>query len=275
LPVLHRYFPQPQLAAFVEAIYLYQGDTPQHTKERRLPDGSMELVINLHEDTIRVYDREHPNQVQNFSGCVLGGAHSEFSIIDTATLVSTIGVHFKAGGAFPFLPLPATELSNEVIDLSTLWGDEAVDLREQLLVVDEAERKFHILEQFLLARMGALTFHHPAVSYALKVFQTMDERRSIAEVTEELGLSQKRFIQVFSEAVGLTPKLFCRVLRFQDVLRRLEKDEPVDWMDIALDCGYYDQAHFNHDFQAFSGLTPGSYLVQRSEFRNHVPLSNC
>jgi AraC-like DNA-binding protein len=272
LPFFRRYIPQPQLATFVEAFYLYEGDAPQHKKERRLPDGSMELVVNLHEDTIRVYDRQHTDQVQSFNGCILSGAHSEFSIIDTATLVSTIGVHFKPGGAFPFLRMPATELSNQVIDLSTLWGAAAIDLREQLLTVHTADTRFHILEQFLLARAGGLDYTHPAVTYALTEFQAVAERRSIAEITKEIGLSPKRFIQVFSDAVGLTPKLFCRILRFQEVLCRLEKGESVEWMDIALDCSYYDQAHFNHDFQAFSGLTPSSYLAQRSEFRNHVPL---
>jgi len=256
----------------VEAFYCYEGDAPQHIKERRLPDGSMELVVNLHEDTIRVYDRQHTDRVQSFSGCVLSGAHSEFSVIDTATLVSTIGVHFKPGGAFPFLRMPATELSSQVIDLSALWGAEATDLREQLLAAHAADTKFYILEQFLLEHAGGLDSTHPAVRYALAEFQTIAERRSIAEITKELGLSPKRFIQVFSEAVGLTPKLFCRILRFQRVLCRLEKGASVEWKDIALDCGYYDQAHFNHDFQAFSGLTPSSYLTRRSEFRNHVPL---
>ena len=91
-------------------------------------------------------------------------------------------------------------------------------------------------------------------------------------MTTQLGLSPKRFISLFEEAVGLTPKVFCRVLRFQDVLSLIEQGQPIGWADLALDCGYFDQAHFIHDFQAFSGLTPQAYLAQRSLFRNHVPL---
>ncbi|WP_420917122.1 helix-turn-helix domain-containing protein [Dictyobacter halimunensis] len=91
-------------------------------------------------------------------------------------------------------------------------------------------------------------------------------------IASEVGLSQRHFIQVFGEAVGLTPKLFCRVQRFQALLRSLEYGRPVHWAEAALNCGYYDQAHCIHDFQAFSGLTPSTYLSSRGQFHNHVPL---
>ena len=84
--------------------------------------------------------------------------------------------------------------------------------------------------------------------------------------------SQRRFIQLFSNEVGLTPKLFCRVNRFQRVVRSLASIEEVDWAEVALDCGYYDQAHFIHDFQDFAGITPSAYLEHCTEHLNHVPL---
>lgn len=92
--------------------------------------------------------------------------------------------------------------------------------------------------------------------------------RTIGGVTGQIALSQKRFIQVFHEEVGMTPKLFCRVRRF----RRIHRAGRVDWAQTALDCGYYDQAHFINDFRAFSGLSPTAYLDQRSDQPNHVPL---
>jgi AraC-like DNA-binding protein len=72
--------------------------------------------------------------------------------------------------------------------------------------------------------------------------------------------------------VGLTPKLFCRVRRFQRVLRRIGTGRPVEWAAVAVDCGYFDQAHFIRDFHAFSGINPSAYLAGRTEHLNHVPL---
>ena len=67
-------------------------------------------------------------------------------------------------------------------------------------------------------------------------------------------------------------KLFCRIQRFQEVLHLIGTGRQVEWADVALTCGYFDQAHFIHDFRTFSGLNPTAYLAQRSEHLNHVPL---
>jgi transcriptional regulator GlxA family with amidase domain len=146
-------------------------------------------------------------------------------------------------------------------------------LRDRLLEAKTPEAKFHVLEQTLLAQAARPLDRHPAVSLALKEFQSTPQPCPISAVVEDIGLSQRRFIQLFSEEVGLTPKLFCRIQRFQEVLCLFEKGIPFQWAEIALACGYFDQAHFIHDFQAFSGLNPITYLAQRGQqHRNHVPI---
>jgi AraC-like DNA-binding protein len=260
------------LSAYVENFSFSTMEAALHTgKERCLPNGQMAIVINLGHDTLRVSHREHTDQFRSFHGSVLNGAFSEFSVIDTTTLVTTISICFKPGGARLFLPMPVTELTNQAVDLTTLWGAAASDLREQLLAVQTNNERERILERFLLERMTWEQKPHPATTFALASFQAR-QRRSISEVTEQLGMSPKRFIHLFEEAVGLTPKVFCRVLRFQEVLSLIEQGTQTSWTDLALACGYFDQAHFIHDFQAFSGLTPQAYLAQRGPYRNHVPL---
>jgi methylphosphotriester-DNA--protein-cysteine methyltransferase len=146
-------------------------------------------------------------------------------------------------------------------------------LRDRLLEAKTPEAKFHSLEQTLLAQVARPLDRHPAVSLALKEFQSGPQPRPVSAVVEDIGLSQRRFIQLFSEEVGLTPKLFCRIQRFQEVLCLLEKGAPLHWTELALACGYFDQAHFIHDFQAFSGLNPTAYLAQRGQHhRSHVPI---
>ena len=274
-PIFLTYVPQPPLAAFVDMFWFHECCEPPHAKERRLPDGSIQLTINLREDMLRVYDRQDHEQFQSFSGCLLSGMRSQFVVIDAARLTSTIGVTFKPGGTIPFFKLPADELYDIDVPLEALWGTAASDLRNQLLEARTPERKFHILEQALLAHVIHPLTQHPAVAFALKEFQRelpYPYPGTIADVIEHVGLSSKRFIQVFREEVGLTPKLFCRIQRFQEVLRRIGQGEQIDWADIALTCGYFDQAHCIHDFRSFSGITPGSYLAQRGDHQNHVAL---
>jgi AraC-like DNA-binding protein len=276
--VYHTYKPPPPLSDFVEVIWLSEGFAQAHTKERKLPDGSMGLVINLHEDSFRIYDRWDPNRCETFRGCLLSGVQSEFIVIDTANQASIMGVHFKPGGGFPFFGMPASELYDVHVPLDALWGTKAGELRERLLEAETPKAKFAIVELYLLAQIARPFARHPAVAFALKEIQSAPQHRAIADLTEQIGLSPRRFIQVFSEEVGLTPKLFCRVRRFQQVLHSLHEGpldgRQIDWAGIASSCGYFDQAHFIRDFRAFSGLNPSVWFMLRGEHINHVPLKD-
>jgi AraC-like DNA-binding protein len=185
---------------------------------------------------------------------------------DTANLVSLIKVLFKPYGARALLPFPASEVCDQPVSLETVWGATANDLSEQLQAAKTPQRKFHLLDQFLLARLDEDQTPHPAVLYAVKEFQSTQEKRAVSQVTDSLGLSPKRFIHLFRETVGLTPKLYYRIQRFQQVLNLMEgEQDPIEWADVARMYGYFDQAHLLHDFQTFSGSTPEAYHKPKRE----------
>jgi AraC-like DNA-binding protein len=268
------YIPGPPLSDFVDMFWLYESGVAQHAKERVLPSGCAQLFVNLQEDRFRVYDPQDHDKCINFPGCLMSGPHSEFVVIDTANQASIIGIAFKPGGSFPFFNSPVSDLHNLQAPLELLWGRQAGYLREQLLEAKTSEARFRLLEQYLLAQAGwpgAPAFdRHPAVAFALKELRGSMRPRTVSEVTDQIGLSARRFIQVFSEEVGLTPKLYCRVRRLQEALGQVSKTRTVDWAALAARSGYFDQAHFIHDFRAFSGLNPTTYLANRGEYQNHV-----
>ena len=183
-----------------------------------------------------------------------------------------MGVHFRPGGAFPFFDVPASELADQSVPLDALWGSAASELRERLLATPTPEAKFRVLEACLLEQLAKPLERHPAVSFGIQQLR-QSQQQSVAQVVDKAGFSQRRFIQLFDEQVGLTPKRFCRVSRFQRVVQIAHGADEIDWADLALDCGYYDQAHFIHDFQSFAGITPTTYLLQRTQHLNHVPLA--
>jgi AraC-like DNA-binding protein len=264
--------PGPPLSQFVHLLWLYEGYTQPHAKERVLPSGEMQIVINLLEDRSCVYDRDDTDRCQTFRGALLSGAHSEYQVISTAIQAGVIGVHFRPGGAFPFLRMPAGELRDITVSLDALWGLSAVDLRDQLLEAPTHQARFEVLERVLVAELMRGCERHPAVLFAMRRLMTAPHQTTISHLTERIGLSPKRFIQVFRDETGYSPKVFYRIRRFQQALDRMEGQRSVEWARVALDCGYFDQAHFIHDFRAFSGINPSSYLVQQTPHRNHVPL---
>jgi AraC-like DNA-binding protein len=185
-----------------------------------------------------------------------------------------VGVHFKPGGAFGFLNLSPAELHNRHVALDDLWGPKAVELQDRLNECNTPAAKFRILEHSLLTSPTLRLTRDPAIGFALNRFRGSAQIPAVAQVTNQVGLSPKRFIRLFTEQVGMTPKLFCRVERFQRVLRRLEGRKYVNWTDLALSSGYYDQAHFNNEFRTFSGLCPTTYMLFRGDHFNHVPLAD-
>src|SRR5262245_46456475 len=268
LPVA--YVPGPPLAAFVEMLWTYECYAPAHPRERLLPTGTVELVIDLGDRPATLYDGTTDRRL-TFRGPLICGPHSQSFVIDTAHASTVVGVHFKPGGAHPFLGPPADELHNQHVPLDALWGASAGQLRERMLEASTAAARFHILEAALMARAARPLSRHPAVSFGIERFLAAPHAR-VSEVIGRIGLSPRRFIQVFTEEVGLTPKLFCRIQRFQDALRRVETGQPFGWADVAQACGYYDQAHFIHDFRSFSGLSPSEYAKERGDHFNHLPL---
>lgn len=271
-PIARHYRPPAPLSAYVDLFWYYTGFARGHAKERLLPTGTTELVINLHEDEVRTYDPDHLERCIRHPGSVVVGVHNRYFVLDTEEQVNVIGIHFKPGGAFPFLAPPAEDFRNAHVDLEAVWGAEARRLRERLLAAVTPEAKFAVLEEALLARLGRAPAPHAAVLHALRSIDGAPHLHTIGRLTERLGLSPKRFIQLFTQQVGLTPKVYCRIQRFQRVILGVQRQQRIDWAGVAAGGGYYDQAHFIRDFRAFSGLSPGAYASQRGDYLNHVPI---
>ena len=240
-----------------------------------MPDGCVSFIINLAEDETRLYDPDDISKVTRFSACSLSGPQTKCFVIDTDEQTCVIGAAFRAGGAVPFLGLPSDEVYNQHVNLEDIWGVRARQLRERVLSARTPRAKLHVLELALLERSAGMFDGQLVVEYAVENFLSRPETTRIAEVSCKTGFSSRRFIELFKQHVGMTPKLFCRVRRFQQVLRRITSGRPVNWSGIALDGGYFDQAHFIHDFRAFSGINPSKYLADYKDFprhHNHLPI---
>jgi len=267
-----KYIPGAPLSSLVACFWYWEGARQTHSKDRLLPNGEPSIIFNLRDTSIRIYDAQDLTRYASYGSSVLSGARSNCFVIDTEQQERVIGIQFKPGGAFPFFRTPAWEAENTSVDLDYLWRGGASEIREQLLASSTVGAMFAALERFLFERLVRPPELHPAVTYALTQFLCSAHTARVAEVTDRIGLSQRRFIELFKGQVGLPPKVFCRVRRFQQVLQTVHQARSVDWAQVALECGYYDQSHFIHDFRSFSGLSPQSYLAAATPHLNHVPL---
>jgi AraC-like DNA-binding protein len=249
------YKPAPPLSRFIAVFWYWQGRSSHGGGERVLPTGTTELVIDL--------------SARKTSSGVLSGPHSKPFFIDPSDSECVIGVHFHPGGSHPFLKNPCEELTNLHVSLDDIWSRDIKHVREALFEAPTIHEKFQLLERWLLSRLNKPLVRHRAVELGLEKLKSNADV-FISDLADAANLSQRRFIEVFRKEVGLTPKGFQRLIRFQRVLTKVQHLRAPDWSEIALDSGYFDQAHFNRDFKEFSGLTPSQYLKLRTEHLNHV-----
>lgn len=261
--------PAPPLDAFIASIWYCENDPAPLALQRVLPHGSAQLIVNLKEDQTRLYHPESASMTAT-SGTILAGISSRYGIIDMAEQECVAGVAFRPGGTTAFFAIPAHEIRDCDTPLEFLWGRQRVsELRERLLAASSPNGRMQVLECAMADAWRAIELH-PAVTFALDSFANRPDTQSVLTIADRVGLSSKRFTERFKSSVGLTPKHYCRLLRFQRALSYAEQGRRVDWTRIALDSGYFDQAHFIHDFRDFAGITPTGYDAGRTQFRNHV-----
>jgi len=251
------YAPKAPLSHFVDTIWLISNAGIPSSRQRICPNGgAMQLVIHLADRCLSFFDGPQRHKVR---APLISGPYSKAFSIDPAEFTAVMGVQFKPGAARLFWRLPVHELQNTDVPLEDLYPREAERLRDDLWSAGGSASQFQVLEGYLCGKLRGAGSLHPAVEYAIREFMRRPGVRAVADVRSETGISHTRFIQVFREQVGLTPKLFCRLQRFRDVLQRLDKGQRVNWAEVATDCGYFDQPHLIHDFRTFSGMTPLEY----------------
>ncbi|MEP7365596.1 MAG: AraC family transcriptional regulator [Acidobacteriota bacterium] len=268
---LYQRVPSPALARFVDTIWLSQGAPPTHNKERVLPNGAAALIFNLAEDRITSYNRERPQISTHSNGALVAGPRAQFEVIDTECQRHLAGVVLRPAGAALLLGMPAYELTDLDVPLDTLWGRQATCIRERLMHARSPTAILAALERCLLERLPGAP-PPLVITYALEQLHRATAAPPLAEVARITGYSQRRFIELFRHHTGIGPKTYQRIQRFQQALRLAHQGALISWTDLAVSTGYYDQAHFIHDFRAFSGITPTEYYLNRGLYATHVAL---
>jgi AraC-like DNA-binding protein len=256
--------PAGALAPFVEYLWALRDGQARHSRERIVPSGTLELVVNLDQDELRIYDGD---RCRRHAGVAVSGAYRRYFVIDTREHASIVGVHFRPGGAFAVLGAEPGALVDQHVDLEALWGRSARQLRERLCGAATIEERFAILDQVLLARLAQPRRRHPAVAVALD--RLGQAGACVRDIAGEVQLSHRRLIELFTREVGMTPKLFGTVRRFERALAQAQAAPVVDWARLAAACGYFDQPHMIRDFTMLAGAPPAELLRHTRQVKAH------
>lgn len=268
--IYHVHQPLFPLNAFIESFVYYKGYNPIHTVDRFLPDGNIHLIVDLTDYPKFIYDNDTLKEIQACKDVWFSGIRNTFITIPSGKDSEMFIINFRKGKAAPFLQMPVYEFTDQVVDGELALSKNINQLREILLPGTSPAQKCTDASRFLLKHYGNHLHSNACVDYAVNQICRSPQQTTMAALSAKIGYSQKHLIQLFREQVGLTPKAFLKIMRFQKAIHDIEQAQHINWATIAAESGYYDQAHFISDFKLFSGFTPGNYLHQQSEFTNYI-----
>ncbi len=264
--------PAAPLDRYVRMLWLTRAPGIQQRRERILPNGCVQVILNLEQDYLRECPEGAPDAPM--APALVVGGRSVYEIISSADMADLMGVVFEPDGFALFAGDAVDRFSNRSLALEDAWGAGTRTLRDRLRETP-LDARFACLEAFLLERWRTNAGKRRAtpagaVRYALERFGRVPALTTVRAMAQSTGWSERRFSQVFREEVGHTPKVWCRIQRFQQAVRLLHAGADVRWAEMALDCGFYDQSHFANEFRAFSGVDATTYSALKTQWANHI-----
>lgn len=253
--VLLRRPPAPALKSFVTDICGYRETAGGHYRQIEYAPLAMPLVINF-EAPFAIALGRAPGQDDSHDSFA-AGLYAGPVLIDSFGQCCCLQVNFTLAGARRFFRMPLSELTDRMVPLDDVLGPEGHALREMLGNEPEWDRRFDLLEAFIIRKLAAAPEQGPQVAWAVERVLESGGRARIGAIATELDWSRKHLVERFRDATGIAPKTLARMARFNRALE-LSRRGDGNWAGIAADCGYADQAHLAREFRDFAGTTPGT-----------------
>ena len=268
--IVTNYYPPAPLNAYINCLWYSEGIAP-YPRLKVLPMPSLHLMINFG-DHYHIFEAKHREPTATCAESWSVGLWKTYHVMDWPSYMQIMAVSFKPGGAYPFMQLPLSELHNQIVSLDAIWGNRAAEIREQIYSVPTIQARFALLEQLLLARLNEEPDGLSAVQYAVVEIARSHGALSILDLSNKMGFSRNHLTRQFNRLVGGTPKELARIYRFRRVLFSLDPSQPVEWGEVASQAHYFDQSHFNKDFEVFTGHSPTEFLRLMRQIYTETPI---
>jgi AraC-like DNA-binding protein len=243
----------PPLDRWVECVWTVEAPrAPTAGFDTIVPDGCPELILQLGD----AYETAAEDRVTAQPAAFLMGALSGPLRLRPLGRTHTVGIRFRPGGLSSFVRTPLHELTDRALPLDVLFGRSGRELAESLAAARSARDVTDAVVGFLAPRLAP----RPSGRTLAGALVRSRGRTSVDALAAGAGVSARQVERVFRDEVGLSPKRLARVARVQEVLRRVAA-APARWVDVALDCGYADQAHLSRDFRELTGESPARWAA--------------
>ena len=253
--------PSNELAPYIKRYWAMENSLDKGEKcvERIVPTGLPELSF---------YFSKRPKVLNNnryiLDNVTLNGLQNDFYDLELTGDLSIFVIVFQPHGLTRFLKFPLFEISNRNIPLKHLIGQKGQDLEEKMAEAVTFHQRVNIVETYLLSLLNRDNddFKFRRINHISKLIRQTHGIIGINQMASEACLCRRQFERIFAEQIGISPKQYLKIIRFQYALFQKQQDADLDMIDLAYKCGYYDQSHFINDFKSLSGLTPNQCFAE-------------
>ncbi len=247
------------LSKYIQNYFIVETDNSEDylPSERVYPTGYATMVFHYGSPSIFQKKDLSKNIEPNLVIC---GQQTSYYDLSLAGKTGMFLIVFKPHGVKSFFNFPITELLNESLSLHDLLNNEAIELEDKLFNAPKNRQRISLLEDFLIKRLNHNN-EFERVEHAIKIIENFKGQIKTKDIAPEVCLGIKQFERTFSKYVGINPKKYASIIRFQNVIQLRRKHKNSSMFQLAIDNGYYDHAHFIHDFKSFTGLSPKEFFI--------------
>ena len=260
MPV-HFASPSNTLAPYIKRYWAIENtlDKGETCVQRIIPTGLSELML---------YFTPRPKILTGnkrlSDNVALYGLQNDFYDMELAGELSVFSIVFQPQGLMRFFKFPLHEICNQNVPLKFLCGQAGRDLEEKMGEAATFQQRVGIVEAYLqdLLRNNLLDFEFRRISHIVELIKRTKGNILIPQMASEACLSRKQFERIFSGHIGISPKQYLKIIRFQFAIFLKQRNAGLNMTELSCDSGYFDQSHFISDFKSLSGLTPKRYFAE-------------
>jgi AraC-like DNA-binding protein len=246
------------LSKYVESIYAYIGSSNDIAR-KLIPDGKTDLMLNF---SSNLYFFDEKKKKQEITKSLIQGIRREPLTFIFGKNINIIGVRFLPLGFSKLLNIPDKELQykNKPVYAKDVMGNLLSEIEEKIFEESDADKKILIIENWLLELFNERKPSDILITGAVQAITQRKGTISVKEVCDNSGGIYKKIQRTFHDYLGISPKLYSRMVRFESIHNELRTLKEVDWMSIVSKYNFYDQSHLIKEFKFFSGTSPEEFL---------------
>lgn len=265
--ILKRIIPRLELQPFIDTFWVFENDFGVPTEDSRIiaPNGKAKFIYS-YLNGLSTIDNGIQTNYSEHDIFFIGIWDKPVTLTSKARTTGTIGIELTPNGLHRFTRLSAFEIVNKIYSFTDIYGLAGSDLLERLANTINIEGKIAELQQFLINIINLTNRNNTLIDYSVQLIKNSSGIVSIKELEEKMGYSKRYLDMLFKEHIGISPKTYAGIVRFQSFYKLWANNENSNFYGHNLYELYYDQAHFIKEFKKFTGHSPKQYAILKNDF---------